>query len=110
MGYNTSVIVMNDALHDIASDPDFGKNLSDAVLMVNKGKPVNIRALSHFNAATVIETHHADLTSVVTFGGNLGLHQFTNWGWHHHEMAEQERLCRIWADKLGFRLVKKSVK
>lgn len=110
MGYNTSVIVLNDALNDIASDLHFGKNLAAAVAQVTRGHRVDVPALSHVNAATVIETHHADLTSVVTFGGNLGLHQFTRHGWKHNEWQTQIELIRAWADKHGYRLVKKPVK
>jgi len=32
MGYNTTVVVMNDALGSIEKDPEFGKNLVRAVL------------------------------------------------------------------------------
>lgn len=110
MGYNSSVIVMNDALHDIAADPDFGKNLSRAITSLVHGKPVDVRALNHVNAATAIESHHADNTSLVSFGGNCGVAHLQMWGWKHNDIVEQEMLCRKWAEKLGFRLVRKSVK
>jgi len=32
MGYNTTVVIYNDSLHDIESDPEFGKRLVTAPL------------------------------------------------------------------------------
>lgn len=82
MGYNTTVVVYNDALGDIENDPEFGKNLAIAVREAwNLGRnlrgngyhdTVNIRAGNHANAAVVVETHHADEMVVVAVGGNMG--------------------------------------
>ena len=108
MGYNTSVIVLNDALNQIERDPDFGRKLSMAVLALNlePGRHQDVSAGNHCNAASVIETHHADSTTLVSFGGNMGHQQLTTCGWLHHQAEQQERMCREWAGKLGFRLVK----
>jgi excisionase family DNA binding protein len=74
MGWNTTVVVMNDALEDIARDPDFGQKLKMACLRaVAKSKcPVDVSAMGYINAATVIETHHADYNVLVCVGGNTG--------------------------------------
>lgn len=76
MGLNTTVVVLNDALGDIAEDPEFGKRLADAIASARRGKPVNVAAHgSHgisCNAACVIETHHADYDVLVKVGGNTG--------------------------------------
>jgi hypothetical protein len=76
MGFNTTVVVMNDALDMIRNDPQFGARLADAVLRVTRGKPVDVAAHGersvHCNAATVIETHHADYMVLVRVGGNFG--------------------------------------
>jgi hypothetical protein len=76
MGWNTTVVVINDALDMIRDDPEFGRRLYDAVLKVQRGKPVDVAAHSkrgiHCNAATVIETHHADHDVLVKVGGNYG--------------------------------------
>jgi hypothetical protein len=121
MGFNTTVVVMNDALSDIANDPDFGKNLADAVSRSCLGDQVDVPAYSYrrngydkgwtgvyCNAATVIETHHADQTTLVAVGGNCG----TNLGtfWPYGEGTLEERMLRELADKLGYRLVKKAPK
>lgn len=76
MGYNTTVVVMNDALGEIAEDTEFGKRLAAAIQQVQRGKPVDVPAYGkrgiHCNAAIVIETHHADHEVVVAVGGNDG--------------------------------------
>lgn len=64
MGYNTSVIVMNGALDAIEQDQLFGKKLANAVQQAHRGQHeryhLDVSAGGHLNAATVIETHHAD--------------------------------------------------
>jgi hypothetical protein len=72
MGFNTTVVILNDALDAIENDPDFGKNLVAAINKVLHGGPVDVSAGCHYNAATVIETHHADYNVIVSVGGNYG--------------------------------------
>jgi hypothetical protein len=78
MGFNTTVVVMNDALGYIESDPDFGKNLARAIARAWGGGPVDVPAYGphgrgvHCNAAVVVETHHADHDVLVRVGGNRG--------------------------------------
>lgn len=74
MGWNTTVIIMNDCLHDIENDPEFGKNLSAAIARVaSMGGPVDVRAGCSVNAAIVAETHHADFEVAVVVGGNQAI-------------------------------------
>lgn len=76
MGYNTTVVVMNDALHAIAEDQEFGKRLAHAIMEAFGGKRVDVpaygKSVIHCNAATVIETHHADHMVTVRVGMNSG--------------------------------------
>lgn len=77
MGFNTTVVVLNDALSFIKDDPEFGRRLYEAVLAVERGKPVDVAAHAagggiHCNAATVIETHHSDYFVTVKVGMNSG--------------------------------------
>lgn len=81
MGYNTTVVVMNDALDVIKNDPEFGKNLYYAVLETQQGKQVDVPAHSYrdgekrgvfCNAATVISSQHADDPQVVVVKHNTG--------------------------------------
>lgn len=72
MGYNSTVVVMNDALDQIRNDPDFGRKLADAIAVVQRGKSVDIRSGYHANAAIVICSRHADWTTYIKVGGNYG--------------------------------------
>jgi hypothetical protein len=93
MGYNTTVIVMNDALSEIEKDPEFVKKLVAAILKVaSYGKPVDVPAGGHCNPVTVIETHHADNTTLVSVGGNYATVLLQTYGWTHHEKEMQFRL------------------
>lgn len=71
MGFNTTVVVLNDALHQIRDDKEFGVKLYDAVTVVGRGGK-DVSAGNHGNAARVIETHHADGLHAVIVGGNTG--------------------------------------
>ena len=107
MGYNTTVVVMNDALSSIERDPEFGKKLSRAISEAVHGKRVDVISGCLCNAATVIETHHADQTAIVTVGGNYGTLQAYSWGFTHHTPESAEKHLREWADKMGFVLHRK---
>jgi hypothetical protein len=112
MGYNTTVVVLNDALHEIRSDKEFGAKLYDAALTVNRGKPVDVSAGCRCNAATVIESHHADGMHAVLIGGNYG--EDLGWvgGYSLDTDNEDHRvtLLRSLADRLGFTIaIKKKV-
>lgn len=108
MGYNSTVIVLNDALDQIEKDPEFGKNLSRAIMSLHrKGGAVDVPAGNHCNAASVVESHHADHSALVLMGGNYGSVVGSTFGWSHHEKDKQlEMLKRILGD-MGYRVVKK---
>lgn len=75
MGFNSTIVVMNDALDQIRDDPEFGKKLYYAILESGSGLKPNrqfVRAGNHMNAAMVIETHHADTAMIVAVGANGG--------------------------------------
>ena len=81
MGYNTAVIVMNDALGAIKDDPKFGENLYNAVLEVQRNTQVDVPAHTYrdgkvqgvfCNAATVLSTAHADDPQVMVIKHNTG--------------------------------------
>lgn len=107
MGYNATVVVLVDALDRLEKDPAFGKHLAGAIrsMMTHRMDRVDVGSGGHANAAHVVEVHHADNTSLVTVGGNLGVSQLQTHGWRHPEPAMQERMLREWADKLGFDVV-----
>lgn len=106
MGYNTTLVVLNDALHEIENDAEFGRKVSQATRMVTRGKPVDISSGGHCNAATVIETHHADGINLIAVGGNCG----QDLGYMGGYRSESIDLLKSLADKLGYRIVKKRAK
>jgi len=111
MGYNTSVIVLNDALGEIENDPQFGKKIGQAIgklTLRQSPRGVDIPSGNHCNAATVIETHHADDTTLLAFGGNCVSILGSSYGYNHQDTTLQLRLIEELADKLGYKLVKKS--
>tara|TARA_Y100000310_G_scaffold341389_2_gene440370 strand:- start:586 stop:936 length:351 start_codon:yes stop_codon:yes gene_type:complete len=111
MGYNTTVIVYNDALNSIEDDKDFGKSLAKAVksLSISDGRHVDVPSGCHCNAAMVVETHHADQTQVIAVGGNCG--QVVGWGgsWRLDMRKPEDKieLLKNLADQLGYNLSKK---
>ena len=116
MGWNTTVVVMNDALGDIEKDAEFGKKLVAAInglsLREERDKGINVSATNgnsiSCNAATVIETHDNRSTAIVAVGGNYA-HVL---GWagdvlHHTEEGKLACLKAL-AEEMGFSLVKKA--
>ncbi|KWU19158.1 hypothetical protein [Burkholderia cenocepacia] len=110
MGYNATVVIRNDALKQIASDPKFGEKLAEAVTeaAATVHGTLEVAAGNHANAAQVVECHHADTTVVVAVGGNLGAVMTSNFGYRLNDPELQLALVRRWADKLGYRLEKLS--
>lgn len=111
MGYNSTVLVLNDALNEIANDPQFGKNLADAIQRLSLSKKhrgkygVDIGAGNHANAATAIETHHADGNAIVAVGGNYASVMGYTAGTHHQEGDKLSTLKSL-ARELGYSLRK----
>lgn len=113
MGYNTTVIILNDAAHKIESDPAFPRNLHLGIMKAGsrigpRGDGQQTVSIgNHMNGCTVVETHHADQTVLVAVGGNHATPVFQSFGpGDHHTEAGQEKLLREWAAKMGFRLVR----
>lgn len=70
MGFNTTVVILNDGLDAIANDKDFGKKLADAIGLVGRGKQTLYSEAG--NVGEVVETHHASYEVLVRVGGNCG--------------------------------------
>jgi hypothetical protein len=108
MGFNTTIVIMNDALHQIGKDPEFGKNVAEAIMMRETygDKLVDIPSGNHVNAASVIETHHADGMHAVLVGGNSGY----NLGWvggyslNPSDSEHAKTLLKALADHLGYKI------
>lgn len=73
MGFNTTIVVLNDALRQIEEDKDFGKKLVEGILKKTlHGDTVYVSAGNHANPVTIVEMHHADSNHLVMVGGNTG--------------------------------------
>lgn len=115
MGFNSTVVVMNDALHEIAEDENFGAKLAAAVQKLSLGSRhigehgVDISSGGHCNAATAIESHHADNIAVVAVGGNCATVIGRSWG-NHHKKEDKLFILKQLADQFGYTLRKKPTK
>jgi hypothetical protein len=70
MGFNATVVVLLDQLDRIERDPNFGKQLADAIR--HKSARPNEDHQYVVGQTQVIEVHHADNQVVVAVGGNTG--------------------------------------
>lgn len=77
MGWNTTIMIQNDALGMIAADPQFGAKLSQAIASWEPGETVRIDVQGwkslYVGAAMVIESHHSSDEVLVKVGGNRGV-------------------------------------
>jgi len=69
MGFQSTLIIRNDCLLEIAKDKDFGRKVSDAITQGWGRLPVDISSGYCGNVATVIESHHSDGMVVLVAGG-----------------------------------------
>ena len=110
MGFNTTVVVHNDALSSIETDPDFGMKLSRAIsnLGMRGDRMEDVSAGCHCNACEVIETHHADTAIAVVVGGNMGIDIGYAGSWN--EMGKDDKskieMVKNLARNLGYSLRK----
>ena len=109
MGYQTTLVIKNDALNDIDTDP---KGWWDKTSQIIQGffgaKPRDYGHGTHSNGFTVASVAHADVTTVIAVGQNHStvLGQYSRQD--HHTPEKQVELLKKLADDLGYRLVKKT--
>lgn len=105
MGFQTTMVVLNDALHEIRDDKDFGEKVYDAALKISHSiTPIDIHANMHANAASVIESHHADEAVMLVASGNTMVNMGSVGTWASTDPVNYLKKA---ADKMGYRLVKK---
>jgi Lar family restriction alleviation protein len=76
MGWNTTVVVLNDYLTQIEGDPAFGKNLVRAIRRLHYTgleKPIAVQGGCAPRAAVVVETHDGYEEQGVIIGNNTGV-------------------------------------
>jgi hypothetical protein len=106
VGFNTTMIVLNDALHAIENDKDFGKKVAQAIRDLNlrpdDGRGIDISSGNNANAATVVEQHHADYSVLCAVGGNCVTVLGSVLAFRHNTEPVQYQLLKMLADKLGY--------
>ena len=105
MGFNSSIMIMNDGLDQIEKNPEqFAEQVKKLICEGDPGQQVGVG--NHANCLELISCHHADMTSVSAVGGNcsniLGYSMFG----HSTDAAKVEVLKDV-ARKLGYELVEK---
>ena len=104
MGYRTVVILNNDLSHKWSDDPKLGRQIDVAA-----GKRFMSNDGGHFTYGNVIEVAHSDCQTL----GIIDSHTFyplahTNWYQNQTGAQRNLQLLKDAADKMGYRLVRKS--
>jgi len=113
MGYNSLVMICNDALGAINKDPEgFAKKL---YIYIGGGvgaeKPYDFGHGGHLNGFQIVWNSHADVTGVVGVGGNHAsvIASIGVGGDNRHDLPEgQIKILQEVARKFGYHLVKNS--
>lgn len=100
MGLNTPCIILNDFLYKFNDDPDIGRKIHTAVQQ-NGDK----RYLRGSPAFKVLPCTHSRAMQIVAVGGNTI--RAIGYGDCHDD---DETLLRKLADRMGYRVVKKSAR
>ena len=108
MGFNSTVLVLNDRLGEIEREPErFVKEMLHAIQRSAMAEQEDF----YPGQSTVMSCNHADVVTILAVGGNCAtvMGRFHNGGRHHDEES-QLKLLRELADKYGFSLRKKPAK
>jgi len=109
MGFNSTVLVLNDRLGEIERSPEeFVKEMLDTIRSIGCSDKTGD---FYVGQSTVMSCAHADTVTVLAVGGNCStvLGRVYNGGVHHTEEAQVE-ILRVLADIHGFQLRKKPQK
>lgn len=108
MGYNTAVLVLNDGLDLLKSDPEAGRKIHDGILMSSRdrSRATDVSLGNHCNPIAVLPSHHADEVQIIAVGGNCIVPLAVLYGsWR--DMSDPAALLKKLAAELGYRVVKK---
>lgn len=76
MGFNTTIVILNDGLQEISEDPQFGENLANAIAECGAtGKTVTLYAYGkhcYGNVGEVIASRHSSETNYFKVWQNCG--------------------------------------
>lgn len=101
MGYNTTVLILNDALDQIRKNPEqFTEGIYQQILTGEEG---GVSVGNHCNPVHVMKTQHADVPRLYWTGMN-SIMEFTP------EYAENRGLDRLLETEWGIRIVEQELK
>lgn len=103
MGFISTLVVLNDHLHEVGKDQEFGRKVERAVSSLMMKRPVWIG-----HHALAIETHHNSACVPVLVGRSMGFPLSVAVETNPGEEPELTLLKRL-ADKHGYRLARKVV-
>lgn len=105
MGFQTTIVILNDAAHEIPNDKDFPRKLYEAILMMagTHRDRLDVSIGCHVNACQVIAQEHADINVIIASGGNSG--RIIGHGSCYNS---DHTLLRRLAKQHGFRLVRET--
>jgi hypothetical protein len=103
MGFRTVVILNNDLASEWGNDPSLGKKI------LHSAGRINVCYDNEFQGGVVVECCHMDNQSFAIIDG-MRFESVSHSSWSRSDTKESValRLLKSAADKLGFRLVKKS--
>ena len=109
MGNRTVVVLYNDQASEWEKDADLGRKIGigmNHVYMTGKSDP-----RADLGYGRVVECSHADTHTLALLEG-YRFNPVAFGFWQRNERFEdiQEKMLRAWADRLGYRLVKKAEK
>ncbi len=95
MGYNSTILILNDRLHEIENDPEFGKKVANAIRSHHYRDD---RQPYITGQTTVIDVAHADVMQILAVGGNCGrVIGYSGWTSEDDDIIKglnQDRLAR----------------
>lgn len=103
MGYNSAIMICNDAMHEIEKDPvGWWNKAYNALNNLSRTNDGTFGFGSHGNGFQAICQHHADQVSIVAIGGNRAV----TLGYGHWTDTPEVLLKKL-ADELGYSVSKK---
>lgn len=104
MGFNTLVVIHNDALGRMEKDASLGEYLGSAIR-----RNYGVKEPQSFRYGVIISQYHADDLKLALCGWNTGFVVGNAWGDPGHDTAKVQAL-RSFAASLGYEIRKKSNK
>lgn len=111
MGFRTVVMLSNDQAHEWSKDPELGQKIRRAMNFTHSEDVYGPQS-SWIGYGRVVECTHADVQTLVRLDHYTGFQPLAYTSRTHGPSTEDDavRMLKEAAEKLGYRLVKKSSK